>query len=88
MLESTAFVAIVTAAITSSPVERARREHTTPADLEERLRIEQLAVELADIKHPAGTDTTNARPGRVRRRNISRVSCIPYAVGVGLLLAR
>ena len=50
MLESIAFVAIVTAAITSSFVERARREQTTPADLEERVRIEQLAGELADIK--------------------------------------
>jgi voltage-gated potassium channel len=50
MLESIAFVAIVTAAITSSFVERARREQATPADLEERLRIEQLAGELADIK--------------------------------------
>lgn len=50
MLESIAFVAIVTAAITSSFVERARREQPSPADLEERLRLEQLAGELADIK--------------------------------------
>jgi Ion channel len=52
MLESIAFVAIITAAITSSFVEWARREQTTPADLEECLRIEQLAEELADIKEP------------------------------------
>jgi voltage-gated potassium channel len=50
MLESIAFVAIDTAAITSSFVEPARQEQTTPADLEERLRIEQQAGELADIK--------------------------------------
>jgi ion channel len=52
MLESIEFVAIITAAITSSFVEWARREQTTPADLEECLRIEQLAEELADIKEP------------------------------------
>jgi voltage-gated potassium channel len=50
MLESIAFVAIVTAAITSSFVERARREQTSSADQEELLRTEQLAAELADIK--------------------------------------
>jgi voltage-gated potassium channel len=49
MLESIAFVTIVTAAITSSFVERARRDRRSRTDPEDRFRIEQLAEALADI---------------------------------------
>lgn len=50
MLESIAFVAIVTAAITTSFVERARRAQASPASAEELPGVEQLAAQLADIQ--------------------------------------
>src|SRR5262249_51871432 len=50
MLESIAFIAIVTAAITSSFVERARREQAAHADAAERSGADELAAQLADIK--------------------------------------
>jgi voltage-gated potassium channel len=50
MLESIAFIAIVTAAITSSFVERARRAQASPASVEELPGVEQLAAQLADIQ--------------------------------------
>src|SRR5205823_2198962 len=49
MLESIAFIAIVTVAITSSFVERARRERTPMAEAEEQISAKQLAAQLADI---------------------------------------
>lgn len=48
VLESIAFIAIVTAAITSSFVERARREHT-PSDPSGDASVAQLTRELAEI---------------------------------------
>jgi voltage-gated potassium channel len=50
MLESIAFVAIVTAVITSSFVERARRERMPQSDGPETSGTDQISAELADIK--------------------------------------
>ena len=50
MLEAIAFVAIVTAAMTSSFVERARRERATRSEAEEQQGIEQIAAQLAAIR--------------------------------------
>jgi voltage-gated potassium channel len=50
MLESIAFVAIVTAAITSSFVERARREQAANAEAEQSVSLEDIAAQLADIR--------------------------------------
>jgi voltage-gated potassium channel len=49
MLEAIAFVAIVTAAITSSFVERAHRERVAEADATETLGLEQLVHQLSEI---------------------------------------
>jgi voltage-gated potassium channel len=49
MLEAIAFVAIVTAAITSSFVERAQRERVTESDAAEAIGVEQLSAQLAEI---------------------------------------
>ncbi len=65
MLESIAFVSIVTAAITSSFVERARREHMPPADPDERLHTQQLAAQLEEI---------NEKLDRIQRALASRGS--------------
>ena len=50
MLESIAFVAIVTAAITSSFVERARRDQQRAASAAQAMDAEQLALQLVDLK--------------------------------------
>lgn len=50
MLESIAFVAIVTAAITSSFVERARREHAQAADADAAGVTDQVLEELAEVR--------------------------------------
>jgi hypothetical protein len=49
MLEAIAFVAIVTAAITSSFVERARRESVAVTDAAETVGLEQLVAQLSEI---------------------------------------
>lgn len=49
MLEAIAFVAIITAAITSSFVERARRDWVAETDAAEADRIEELSAQLADV---------------------------------------
>ena len=49
MLEAIAFVAIVTAAITSSFVERAHRERLAESDAAEAVGVEQLAAQLSEI---------------------------------------
>ena len=50
MLESIAFVAIVTAAITSSFVERARREHAQSADADAAGATDRVLEELAEVR--------------------------------------
>ena len=50
MLESIAFVAIVTAAITSSFVERARREHAQAADADAAGATDRVLEELAEVR--------------------------------------
>ncbi len=49
LLEAIAFVTIVTAVITSSFVERARREGVAEPETEEAVGIEQLTAQLAEI---------------------------------------
>jgi voltage-gated potassium channel Kch len=49
MLEAIAFVAIVTAAITSSFVERAHRERTRPSEVDEQISAKHLAAQLSEI---------------------------------------
>jgi voltage-gated potassium channel Kch len=49
MLEAIAFVAIVTAAITSSFVERARRERAAETEASDKAGLEQMAAQLAEI---------------------------------------
>lgn len=49
LLEAIAFVTIVTAVITSSFVERARREGVAELETEEAVGIEQLTAQLAEI---------------------------------------
>jgi voltage-gated potassium channel Kch len=58
MLEAIAFVAIVTAAITSSFVERARRERGAEAAAVDVIGVERLTAELSAV---------NARPERIER---------------------
>ncbi|GAB1689085.1 hypothetical protein KRM28CT15_08880 [Krasilnikovia sp. M28-CT-15] len=50
MLEAIAFVAIVTAAITSSFVERAQRERAARADEQRHAEADPVAAEIADIR--------------------------------------
>ncbi|RZU51737.1 ion channel [Krasilnikovia cinnamomea] len=50
MLEAIAFVAIVTAAITSSFVERARQERAAGADAQQHAEADPIAAQLADLK--------------------------------------
>ena len=49
MVEAIAFVAIVTAAITSSFVERARRERTSPSEVDEQTSAKNLAAQPSEI---------------------------------------
>jgi voltage-gated potassium channel len=49
MLEAIAFVAIITAAITSSFVDRAQRERTAESDASSDVETEQLMAQLSEI---------------------------------------